>query len=103
MAKNSGFLARQQALMDAREAEARHFARVYQMDLVTLALGRMGWGEKRFEKFDAVLSQVAKEYTEEVLSDVKTDKEMWHSKATLDRELAQYVGKLFAPYEERYR
>lgn len=103
MAKNSGYLARQQAYRDIIIAEERHRARVYQMDLVTLALGRMGWGEKRFEKFDAVLSQVAKEYTEEILEDAKVDKDMWHSKATLDRELAQYVGKLFAPYDERYR
>ena len=34
-----------QARMAQREAEVRHHSHVYMLDMVTLALGRMGWGE----------------------------------------------------------
>lgn len=103
MAKNNDFMRRIALEMDRREAAARHFARVFQMDLVTLALGRMGWGEKRFAQLDKMLTEVATEHCANILEDAKTDKECWYSKDTLDRELARYVGKLFVPYEERYR
>ncbi len=84
------------------EANARYFGRVYQMDRVTVALGRMGWGEKRFRELDRVLAEVDEEYAEEVISDSKGDKELWYYKDRLDRELKQYVGDLFVPYDERY-
>lgn len=103
MGKQNGFLQRIAVEMDRREKEARHHARVFQMDMVTIALGRMGWGEKRFERFDQMMYEVTKEYSEDILSDAKEDKECWKSKADLDRELSQYVGSRFAPYEERYR
>ena len=102
MAKNNAFLGRIEAEMKMRENEARHVARVFQLDMVTIALGRMGWGEKRFEKFDKMLTEVTMEYSHEILDDQKSDKDCWKSKADLDRELQQYVGKRFVPYEERY-
>lgn len=103
MAKRNSFMDRIAAETKAKENEARHAARVFMLDMVTIALGRMGWGEKRFEKFDKLLGEVTKEYSLEILDDQKTDKDCWKSKADLDRELAQYVGKRFSPFEERYR
>ena len=36
--------------------------------------------------------------------DVKTDKEIWYTKATIDRALLDAVGEeLFKPWEERYK
>ena len=72
------------------------------MDMVTLALGRMGWGEKRFRDFDKVLSEVCTEYADEIIADGRVDVDLEYSKTVLDRELKQYVGKMFVPYEERY-
>lgn len=103
MGKKNDFMSRIQETIRQRELEARHVARVYQLDMVTIVLGRMGWGEKRFEKFDKLLAEVTKEYSEEILADLKEDKDFWKSKADLDRELAQYVGSRFVPYEERYK
>ena len=103
MAKSNGFINRIEQEMARREAYARHFGRIFQMDMVTLALGRMGWREKRFEQFDKILSQVAEEYCADILEDAKNDKDVIYSKATMDREIAQYVGKLFVPYDERYK
>ena len=103
MAKQNPLIKQFEEHIRQRELEARHIARVYQLDMVTIALGRMGWGEKRFEKFDKLLFEVTKEYSEEILADQKQDEDCWKSKADLDRELAQYVGSRFVPYDERYK
>lgn len=92
-----------QARMAQREAEVRHHSHVYMLDMVTLALGRMGWGEKRLKDFDAKLTEVSREFSELILDDVQDDPSIEYTKAVLDRELAQYTGSLFVPYDERYR
>lgn len=86
-----------------RDQDVRHHARVFQMDLVTIALGRMGWRESRFREFDRILDEVAMEYSTEIIADSEVDKDLWYSKETLDREIKQYVGKMFVPYDERYK
>lgn len=98
----SGWLARQQAAIDARLMESRRHTRTYTLDLVTIALGRMGFRESRFKRFDEELTKAAKDYADLITSDVREDKDMVYSKATLDRELQQYTGSMFVPYERRY-
>ena len=100
--KTSGFLQALQQQQCRRDDEVRHHARVFQMDMVTLALGRLGWREAKFREFDRVLAEVSEEFCSGLLDDAKTDKDIWYTKDTLDRELKQYVGKLFKPYDERY-
>lgn len=100
---NNGYLARMQARQELREKQIRHHTRVYMLDMVTVALGRLGWGEQRLRKFDEVLTQASKDYAEIINADIKEDPDMVYAKATLDRELQQYVGGLFIPYEERYK
>ena len=102
MKKNS-FVARLQIQQDIREREVRHHAQVYMMDMVTIAFGRMGFGEKRLRQFDNMMSEVCKEYADLTLDDVKSDKDIVYTKACLDRELQRYTGTLFVPYDERYR
>ncbi len=103
MSKQSAFMARIQAAQEIREQDVRFHARVFQMDLVTLALGRMGFREAKFRELDKQLSEVAAEYCKDILDDSKIDKDLWYSKETLDREIKQYVGGLFLPYDERYK
>lgn len=79
-----------------------HFARVYTLDDVTLALGRMGFREAEFRELDKQLSAVSKEYARETLVDARCDKDMWYSRECKDRELKEYTGSLFAPWDERY-
>lgn len=89
---------------EVRNMQQRHFGRVFELDMVTLALGRMGWRGKKFKELDAVLSQVYKEYCNEIIEDSKTDDELWYAKDTMDRELKQYVGdELFVPWDERHK
>ncbi len=102
MAKNSAYLARQQAYMLRREEEVRHHARVFQLDMVTIALGRMGWRERKFREFDKALSEVYDTYCKKIIDDSKDDPEIWYSKAKIDQEIQQYVGELFVPYDKRY-
>lgn len=100
---SNGYLARQAARQELREREIRHHTRVYMMDMVTVALGRLGWGEQRLRKFDEMLTEVSKDYADLITTDIAEDPDMVYAKATLDRELQQYVGGLFLPYEERYK
>lgn len=102
MAKKNGMMQLVDKIVAQREQDIRFHARIFQLDMVTLALGRMGWGEKRLREFDKVLAEVAKEYSFEIISDSQDDKDCWFSKAKMDEELKQYTGSLFVPYDERY-
>jgi hypothetical protein len=101
--KQSGFMLALQAERQRRDEEVRHHARVFQMDMVTIALGRMGFRESRFKEFNRILEEVAVEYSTDILEDAESDKELWYSKDTIDREIKQYVGSMFVPYDERYK
>lgn len=83
--------------------EIRHFARVWQLDQVTLALGRMGFRESKFRQLDKVLNEVEMEYIGLHADDFKDDKEMVYSREIFERELRQYTGKMYASEQERYR
>ena len=102
MAKQSAYLARVRQAQAIRDEEVRRATRTFQMDLVTLALGRMGWRESKFREFDKVLAEVADEYSREIIDDSKTDLDLWYSKDVMDRELRQYTGSFFVPHEQRY-
>lgn len=99
----SDFLNSLAAKQAIRDAEQRHFGRVFELDMVTLALGRMGWREKKFRELDDMLTQVYMEYSNEILEDSKSDSDIWYAKDTMDRELKQYVGDMFVPWDERHR
>lgn len=105
MAKNKGIyrIFRTKAELQAHEENIRHFSRVFMLDHVTIALGRMGWRESKFREFDRVLTEVMDEYMNDYTEDLKDDKSMEYSRACLDRELKQYTGKLFIPEKERYK
>lgn len=104
MAKNKGIyrLFRTKAEFERHNEDIRHFTRVFTMDHVTVALGRMGFRESKFREFDKVLSEVYDDYMTAYADDLKDDKEMVYSRAVLDRELKQYTGNLFVPEQVRY-
>ena len=103
MAKRNSFVDRLARDREADIAVNRRLARTYMLDMVTIALGRMGFREARFKKFDEALSAACEDYGKLMLDDAKDDKEMWYSKDKLDEELKRYVGGLFVPYDERYK
>ena len=103
MAKRNSFVDRLARERQADVAVNRRIARTYMLDMVTIALGRMGFREARFKKFDEALTAACEDYGKLMLDDAKDDKEMWYSKDKLDEELKRYVGNLFVPYDERYK
>ncbi len=90
------------AAIAKEEHRIREHTRQLTLDWVVIALGRMGWGEKRLRDFNEMLSAVMDEYSRLICDDVKDDSGIEYSKYKLDEELKQYCGALFAPYEERY-
>lgn len=101
MAKNA-YAKRLDAARAAREYAIRRYTRQQMLDFVTIALGRMGYGEKRLKDFEQTLSAVYIEFAEAFSDDLKDDKECVYTKECLDRELQQYCGSSFEPYEKRY-
>jgi hypothetical protein len=102
MAKRNSFLDRIAREQEVEINLARRQTRVYMLDMVTVALGRMGFREARFKKFDEALTAACEDYGKMILDDVKNDKDLWYSKDKLDAELKRYVGDLFVPYDDRY-
>lgn len=104
MPKNKGIyrVFRTKAEFERHNEDMRHFSRVYILDHVTIALGRMGWREAKFKEFDTTLAEVMREYMADYAADLKDDKTMEYSRACLDRELKQYTGSMFEPWEVRY-
>lgn len=100
--KQSGLMQRLEKQADRRVEEARRHSRIFMMDMVTIALGRMGRWEAFFREFDKVLDEVCTEYGKLILEDAGVDNELVYSKACLDREMKQYTGGLFADYDTRY-
>lgn len=103
MAKKNSFIDRLARERQADIAVNRRLARTYMLDMVTVALGRMGFREARFRKFDEALTAACDDYGKLILDDSKTDKDIWYSKDKLDEELKRYVGGMFVPYDERYK
>ena len=99
--KKSGLMQRIDKQIDRRVEEARRHSRIFMLDMVTIALGRMGFRETKFREFDKVLNEVCDEYSKLILDDSTADFELVYSKAYLDRELKQYTGKLFTDYDTR--
>ena len=101
MPKNS-YAKRLEEARAVREYAIRRYTRQQMLDFVTIALGRMGYGEKRLKDFEQTLSAVYIEFAEAFSNDLKDDKECVYTKECLDRELQQYCGSSFEPYEKRY-
>lgn len=103
MAKRNSFVDRLAREREADIAVNRRLARTYILDMVTIALGRMGFREARFKKFDDALTAACEDYGKLILEDSKDDADIWYSKDKLDEELKRYVGGMFVPYDERYK
>ena len=101
MAKNA-YAKRLDAARAAREYAIRRYTRQQMLDFVTIALGRMGYGEKRLKDFEQTLSAVYIEFAKAFTDDLKHDKECVYTKECPYRELQQYCGNNFEPYEKRY-
>lgn len=85
------------------DMEIRHHSRVWMSDMMSVALGRMGFREKRFSQLDTCLTEVVKEFDKEFGDDFKIDPEMVYARECFERELKSYTGSMYTPENERYR
>ena len=88
--------------MDRQAHEIRERTRLLTMDMVVIALGRIGLRETKFRQFKDALDEVWTDYGELIIDVSKEDPDLWEAKAKLDREISLYVGNLFVPFDERY-
>lgn len=101
-AQAATYMNRLTAKANFHDEEQRFFGRAFMCDMWTIVLGRMGYGEKRFEKIDKLLGEVCDEYSSDIVAGTKDDADIWYQKKQLDREIEKYVGKMFVPWEKRY-
>lgn len=102
-------MAKRNALMARMEEQSLRYARAARMlevgfctDIAVIALGRLGWGEKRLTEFEAAFSAAYEEYDDLREEDGSADREQAYYKACLDREIRRYVGTKFVPFNERH-
>lgn len=102
-------MAKRNALMARMEEQALRYARAARMleigfctDIAVIALGRLGWGEKRLGDFEAAFSAAYEEYDALREEGGTDDREQAYYKACLDREIKQYVGGKFVPFDIRH-
>lgn len=98
----AGYVAELSYKAACHDEEQRYFGRVFMCDMWTIVLGRMGYGEKRFEKIDKLLGEVCDEYSSDIVAGSKEDNDVWYQKKQLDREIEKYVGKRFVSWDKRY-
>lgn len=91
------------AKRDLQDRELRIHSRIFQLDMDSITLGRMGFRKKKFAEFDRISAEVMNEYADDIITDSKQDRDMWYMKGALDRELKMYVGEeIFVEYDKRY-
>lgn len=103
-------MTKRNALMARMEEQSLRYARAARMlevgfctDIAVIALGRLGWGEKRLTEFEAAFSAAYEEYDDLREEDGSADREQAYYKACLDREIRRYVGTKFVPFDERHQ
>lgn len=102
-------MTKRNALMARMEEQSLRYARAARMlevgfctDIAVIALGRLGWGEKRLTEFEAAFSAAYEEYDDLREEDGSADREQAYYKACLDREIRRYVGTKFVPFDARH-
>lgn len=100
MAKQSGYILRQQAKKQAEIHAARMFTVQQCKDIMLIAAHlEFGFGEERSKRLGDAFDRAFIEYAEMAISD---EKEIWYTKAKMDGILKEACGKYFDPWEVRY-
>lgn len=103
MGKANAYLLRvQNAINDEKEKTRAHVLQ-HTLDVCTIALGRLGWRQKRLERFVRTVEQVINDYDELIRDDQKFgDKDIVYTIGKFEQELKAYCGDKYWPREQRY-
>lgn len=100
MAKRNAFL----SAVSNQVAASQHIHSQMCKDAAFLAANKVfNMGPGRVEKFSEAFDEALREIAIMTIKDGKHDKELWHTKDTLDRRMKQICGEHFVPWEERYQ
>lgn len=102
--KRSGYLQRVRRDVDRQLAESRQICIQMCLDAALIAANEtLQLGPGRAKAFCDAFSATLSEIANMTVADGKTDRELWHTKDTLDQRLKQICGDKFQPWEERYK
>lgn len=103
MAKRSAFMISVDARANQIVRERQHVHTQMCLDAAMIAENQVfSMGPTRCRDFAAAFSETLKTIAEIAVKDGKDDKELWHTKDTVDKELKRICGENFVPWEERY-
>ena len=108
MAKVNAWLARQQAIADAkakiRQETARRFALQQAQDIAVITLNRVfGFGAERAREFVINYNGYFEAYADMAIADSKDDDSIEYTRAKMDGVLKEILGDYFVEWDERYK
>lgn len=104
MTKRNAFLAAVDARANQIIQQTRNIHTQMCLDAAMIAANEVfNMGPTKCQEFAAAFSQTLHDIAQGTVDDGKDDKELWHTKDTLDRRMKQICGEHFVPWEERYQ
>ena len=98
MAKSSGFIQRLSAAQYARDTLVRDHMRTLVLDIVTIALGKLGLSKEQVGRFRNLYIETEEEFIDEIRQDFYGNKD-----EHIDRAIREYVPEdMFLPFDQRY-
>lgn len=102
--KRSGYLQRVRQDVNRQLSESRSIHTQMCLDAALIAANEvLQLGPGRAKAFCDAFSTTLSEIANMTVADGKTDRELWHTKDTLDQRLRQICGENFQPWEARYK
>lgn len=101
--KNNAFLAAVDRQANRIIMETRHIHTQMCLDAAMIAANSVfNMGPSRCQDFANAFSEALQEIAQMTVKDGKSDKELWHTKESLDKTLQKICGENFDPWEVRY-
>lgn len=103
MAKQNAFLAKMEAMAEARCRAERRFTLQQCADMLLIAANEeFGFGPDRLRRLLTAYQTAWNEYASMVIEDSDSDRSIEYTRAKTDEKLRQICGEWFQPWEERY-
>lgn len=105
MAKPSAFIQRLGAAQYARDTLVRDHMRTLVLDIVTIALGKLGLSKEQVGQFRDLYIETEEEFVDEIKQDFygNKDEHIVYAKDRIDRAIKEVVpDDMFLPFDQRY-
>ena len=103
MAKQNHFLAKMNAIAEAKCAAQRRFTLQQAADMMLIAANEaFGFGPERLHRLLLAYQETWDEYADLALDDAAADKDIEYTRAKIDEKLRQICGPYYVEWGERY-